>query len=139
VQPISGGVRKGLRQCLRHPHTLAKRHRIPEERDARTCWRRDHLAVAVLVDCIVNIVDDAPKGINLTDRRAAASRRMQLEVLQSLDPDGIARRLRGMKAWDQAPAQSTEDGTTLAAAPDHAGASRRPSQRSVRAPESAGP
>jgi hypothetical protein len=60
VQPISGGVRKGLRQCLRHPHTLAKRHRIPEERDARTCWRRDHLAVAVLVDCIVNIVDDAP-------------------------------------------------------------------------------
>src|SRR5712671_5681703 len=33
--------------------------------------------------------------INLTDRRAAASRRMQLHVLQSLGPDGIARELRG--------------------------------------------
>src|SRR5207247_1967315 len=38
--------------------------------------------------------------INLTDRRAAASRRMQLHVLQSLGPDGIARELRGMDAGD---------------------------------------
>jgi hypothetical protein len=38
--------------------------------------------------------------INLTDRRAAASRRMQLHVLQSLGPDGIARELRRMEARD---------------------------------------
>jgi hypothetical protein len=44
--------------------------------------------------------------INLTDRRAAASRRMQLHVLQSLGPDGIARQLRGMEARDQEPIQS---------------------------------
>jgi hypothetical protein len=41
--------------------------------------------------------------INLTDRRAAASRRMQLDILQSLGPDGIARELRAMEARDQEP------------------------------------
>jgi uncharacterized protein len=45
--------------------------------------------------------------INLTDRRAAASRRMQLHVLQSLGPDGIARELRRMEARDQEPIQSS--------------------------------
>jgi hypothetical protein len=44
--------------------------------------------------------------INLTDRRAAASRRTQIDVLQSLGPDGIARELRGMKARDHEPIQS---------------------------------
>jgi hypothetical protein len=44
--------------------------------------------------------------INLTDRRAAASRRMQLGVLQSLGPDGIACELPGMGARDQEPIQS---------------------------------
>lgn len=44
--------------------------------------------------------------INLTDRRAAPSRRMQLHVLQSLGPDGIARELRGMEARDQEPIES---------------------------------
>jgi hypothetical protein len=44
--------------------------------------------------------------INLTDRRAAASRRMQLEVLQSLGPDEIARELRGMGAREQEPIRS---------------------------------
>jgi len=44
--------------------------------------------------------------INLTDRRAESSRRMQIDVLQSLGPDGIARQLRGMEARDQDPAQS---------------------------------
>src|SRR5262249_25660999 len=44
--------------------------------------------------------------INLTDRRAAASRRMQLHVLQSLGPDGIALQVRDMEAWDQDPVQS---------------------------------
>ena len=72
--------------------------------------------------------------INLTDRRAAASRRMQLDVLQSLGPDGIARQLRSMEARDQDPAQSPQDGTAVAAALDHAGASRCPPKRRVRAP-----
>src|SRR5438874_5958482 len=38
-------------------------------------------------------IDGPSRGeiVNLTDRRAAASRRMQLHVLQSLGPDGIAR------------------------------------------------
>src|ERR1700674_2979654 len=44
--------------------------------------------------------------INLTDRRAAASRRMQLHVLQSLGPDGIARKWRPMEARDKEPIQS---------------------------------
>jgi hypothetical protein len=44
--------------------------------------------------------------INLTDRRAAPSRRIQLHVLQSLGPDGIARQLRDIEARDQDPAQS---------------------------------
>jgi len=44
--------------------------------------------------------------VNLTDRRAAPSRRMQLDILQALGPDGIARQLRGMEAWDRGPIQS---------------------------------
>ena len=61
ARPISGGgVRKRLRQRLGIRHTLAKRHRIPEERNARARWRRDHLAVAELIDRIFNIVNDAP-------------------------------------------------------------------------------
>src|SRR5947208_733776 len=38
---------------------------------------------------------------NLTDRRAAASRRMQLHVLQSLGPDRIARELRTIEDPDR--------------------------------------
>src|SRR5271155_1851107 len=44
--------------------------------------------------------------INLTDRRAAPSRRMQLDILQALGPDGIARELRGMAARDRGTIQS---------------------------------
>jgi hypothetical protein len=36
--------------------------------------------------------------VNLTDRRAEASRRTQLEVLSSLGPDGIARQLSALEA-----------------------------------------
>src|SRR5207237_6394616 len=36
--------------------------------------------------------------INLTDRRAAVSRQTQLDMLQSLGPDGIARKLREIEA-----------------------------------------
>jgi uncharacterized protein len=41
--------------------------------------------------------------INLTDRRAAVSRKTQLDLLQSLGPDGIARKLREMEASTRSP------------------------------------
>jgi hypothetical protein len=45
-------------------------------------------------------IDGAGQGeiINLTDRRAETSRRSQLDVLQSLGPDGIARELSALDA-----------------------------------------
>jgi uncharacterized protein len=47
------------------------------------------------------------KIVNLTDRRAAASRRSQLGVLQSLGPDGIARELSALESPAREPAAST--------------------------------
>src|SRR5271169_2111615 len=41
--------------------------------------------------------------INLTDRRAAVSRQTQLDLLQSLGPDGIARKLREVEAPARSP------------------------------------
>jgi hypothetical protein len=41
--------------------------------------------------------------INLTDRRAAASRRMQLDIVQSLGPDRIVREVRVFEARDREP------------------------------------
>jgi hypothetical protein len=43
-------------------------------------------------------IDGAGQGIivNLTDRRAEASRRTQIDILQSLGPDGIARELTAL-------------------------------------------
>src|ERR1700716_3639240 len=46
--------------------------------------------------------------INLTDRRAAASRRIQLDIVQSLGPDGIARELRVLESRDQEPIQPSQ-------------------------------
>src|SRR5262249_24668443 len=40
--------------------------------------------------------------VNLTDRRAERSRRLQLEVLASLGPDGVARELAAVQARDEA-------------------------------------
>ncbi len=56
---------------------------------------------------------DGPRGgeiVNLTDRRADASRRKQIEVLASLGPDGIARELSSLRTHEMpkapaAPAQ----------------------------------
>jgi uncharacterized protein len=50
-------------------------------------------------------IDGAEQGhiVNLTDRRAAGSREKQLSLLQSLGPDGIARKLRLVKSPEQAP------------------------------------
>ena len=54
-------------------------------------------------------IDGAEQGeiINLTDRRAEASRRTQLDILQSLGPDGIARELRALEGRDEMPGRLT--------------------------------
>ena len=46
--------------------------------------------------------------VNLTDRRADASRRGQLELLQSLGPDGLARELAAIEAKPRKPAPSSD-------------------------------
>jgi uncharacterized protein len=50
-------------------------------------------------------IDGAGQGeiINLTDRRAEASRRSQLGVLQTLGPDGIARKLSALESRAERP------------------------------------
>jgi len=47
-------------------------------------------------------IDGEARGeiVNLTDHRAEASRRQQLELLSSLGPDGIARKLSALEASD---------------------------------------
>jgi len=54
-------------------------------------------------------IDGVEQGeiINLTDRRAQASRRTQLDILQSLGPDGIARELRALEGRDEMPGPLT--------------------------------
>ena len=54
-------------------------------------------------------IDGVEQGeiINLTDRRAQASRRTQLDILQSLGPDGIARELRASEGRDEMPGPLT--------------------------------
>jgi hypothetical protein len=54
-------------------------------------------------------IDGVEQGeiINLTDRRAEASRRTQLDILQSLGPDGIARELRALEVRDEKPGPLT--------------------------------
>ncbi|HEX2553507.1 MAG TPA: DUF763 domain-containing protein [Microvirga sp.] len=57
-------------------------------------------AVASFVDEPHAAIEGPGRGtiVNLTDRRAEASRRGQLDLLGSLGPDGIARRLAALKA-----------------------------------------
>jgi uncharacterized protein len=52
------------------------------------------------VDAPHTAIEGARQGeiINLTDRRAAASRRGQIDVLASLGPDGVARELSSLEA-----------------------------------------
>ena len=71
--------------------------------------------------------------INLTDRRAEASRRGQLDVLQSLGPDGIARELSALEHRAGVPTTPTLPKTALSAAFGHAGPSRRPPKRRAEA------
>src|SRR5271170_4263595 len=57
-----------------------------------------------------NAIDGIHQGeiVNLTDRRADASRRAQLELLDSLGPDGLARELAAIKAKPQKPFPSPD-------------------------------
>jgi hypothetical protein len=54
-------------------------------------------------------IDGVGQGeiVNLTDRRAEASRRSQLDVLQSLGPDGVARELSALDGKAEKPAKPT--------------------------------
>jgi hypothetical protein len=54
-------------------------------------------------------IDGVGQGeiVNLTDRRAEASRRSQLDVLQSLGPDGVARELSALDGHAEKPAKPT--------------------------------
>ncbi|MGH9810794.1 MAG: DUF763 domain-containing protein, partial [Terriglobia bacterium] len=54
-------------------------------------------------------IDGADQGeiVNLTDHRAAVSRQRQLDLLQSLGPDGIARQLRKARAGEQQAGQAS--------------------------------
>jgi len=51
--------------------------------------------------------------VNLTDHRAGPSRQRQLELLGSLGPDGIARELGKIMAWETAPAPMSVPATSL--------------------------
>jgi uncharacterized protein len=57
--------------------------------------------------------------VNLTDRRAEASRRKQLEVLGSLGPDGIARELLALQSRDHASHASPQLVLPHLIMPDH--------------------
>ena len=75
-----------------------------DKRQARRYhWHSEQLSS--FVDQPHSAIDGPVQGeiINLTDRRAAVSRQTQLDMLQSLGPDGIARKLREMKAPARSP------------------------------------
>src|SRR5271156_5742087 len=57
-----------------------------------------------------NAIDGVHQGeiVNLTDRRADASRRAQLELLDSLGPDGLARELAAIEAKPAKPVPSPD-------------------------------
>jgi hypothetical protein len=57
--------------------------------------------------------------VNLTDRRADASRQSQLDVLGSLGPDGITRELAALEARDGSPAVCAQPLLPHLAMPDH--------------------
>ena len=68
--------------------------------------------------------------VNLTDHRAEASRRAQLELLRDLGPDGLARELAVLEAKPHPAVRSVQ---LSAAASRHARASRRPRERCAHA------
>ena len=81
-------------------------------------------------------IDGPEQGeiINLTDRRAAASRQTQIDILQSLGPDRIARHWREAQSCNPQTGQAAAVTRANSAASGHAGASRRSPERRIRAP-----
>jgi hypothetical protein len=57
--------------------------------------------------------------VNLTDHRAEASRRSQLDLLGSLGPDGITRELMGLEAREAPPAPAAQPMLPHLVMPDH--------------------
>jgi hypothetical protein len=93
--------------------------------DARRQARRYHWLsedMASFVDAPHAAIDGRGQGVivNLTDRRAEASRRSQLEVLAALGPDGIARQYAAL-VREAAPAAAPAAQATLPhlSLPDH--------------------
>ena len=77
---------------------------------------------------------DQGKIVNLTDRRADASRRNQVEMLNSIGPDAIAREYARMAARRRQARRSRGAGAALPAASRHAEPSRRAIERRADAP-----
>jgi hypothetical protein len=80
--------------------------------------------LSTFVDAPHSAIDGPLQGeiINLTDRRAEASRKTQLDVLSSLGPDGIARelsKLHGYGARPRAPAEEAQPLLPHLVLPDH--------------------
>src|SRR6202521_1469075 len=69
------------------------------------------------VDAPHAAIDGPGQGeiVNLTDRRAAASRRAQLELLSARGPDGIVRAFAALAAPDQTPAEPAPETPLLLA------------------------
>ena len=106
------------------------------ERASRTARRYHWLSEGLqsFVEAPHDAIDGAHQGeiVNLTDRRADASRRTQLELLASLGPDGLARELAAHRG-ETAEAACADPVQLDPAASRHAGASRRARERRVRA------
>jgi hypothetical protein len=92
--------------------------------DARQQARRYHW----LSEDLKSFVDEPHSGIdgigqgqivNLTDRRAEASRRAQIEILSSLGPDGIARRFWALDKQEMAPEASHQPLLPHLVMPEH--------------------
>jgi hypothetical protein len=94
--------------------------------DSRQARRYHWLSegLSTFVDAPHSAIDGPLQGeiINLTDRRAEASRKTQLDVLSSLGPDGIARelsKLHGYGARPRAPAEEAQPLLPHLVLPDH--------------------
>jgi hypothetical protein len=92
--------------------------------DARRQARRYHW----LSEDLKSFVDEPHTGIdgigqgtivNLTDRRAEASRRAQIEILDSLGPDGVARKFLALVEPEAKPALSPQPLLPHLVMPDH--------------------
>ncbi|WP_445503107.1 DUF763 domain-containing protein [Microvirga sp. G4-2] len=92
--------------------------------DARRQARRYHWLSEDLksfVDEPHTGIDGAGQGtiVNLTDRRAEASRRAQIEILDTMGPDGIARKFRALAEQDKEPVAASQPLLPHLVMPEH--------------------